>query len=343
MCPDRRGAGVAAKLLILRCVHHPSALLAALVAASGCMALEPSELSPPVEPGPYVPDRVVVPGGPHRVATRFALDLGALVPGPGRLTRTLRAYANTPGATMLAVADAANVAALATLRADLPDALEQRLGAWIDESLTALSRLSVLSIQVAVDEALDDFELESELAFAGDTVTHRLIAIDFAPGGLDHRFVLEASADNVLEATAAVTTAGYGLTIGEHELTVGLGGFAWDAVSANLGELGGIRGTLGAATQCPIVALMVAARCEGGTCVGHLDELTALCERTLDQIAVLGRAEAAELRFAPLGLTGTAGMDDGNQDGVGEGFFGGAWAAELDAGAGAIMMTAPFD
>ncbi len=58
---------------------------------------------------------------------------------------------------------------------------------------------------------------------------------------------------------------------------------------------------------------------------------------------VRARGLGGQLRFASLRLAGTAGMDDSNQDGVGEGFFGGAWAAELDAGAGAIMMTAPFD
>jgi len=307
------------------------------------MALEPSELSPPVEPAPVVPDVVVAPGGPHRVATHFELDLGALVPGPGRLTRTLRDYANAPGATMIAVADAANVAALAALRADLPEALEQQLGAWLDDSVTALSRLSVLSLQLGVDQALEEFELESELAFAGETMTHRLLAIDFTPAGLEQRFELAASGADVLEATAAITTAGYGLTIGRHTLAVRVGGFAWDAVSANLAEVGGIRGTLGAATQCSAVALTVAARCAGGTCVGHVGELTELCERALDQIAARGRAEAAALRFVTLVLAGHAGMDDRNRDGVSEGFFGGAWAAELDAGAGAIMMTAPFD
>jgi len=337
MCADRRRAGVAGNLLDVRSVHR----IALLVVAAGCVTREPSELSPYVEPPPFVPDVVVSPGGPHRVTTHFELDVEELVAQPATLTRTLSAFAAAPGATMLTVA--ADSAPLVVLRADLPDALEQRLAGWIDEAVHPLSRLSVLSIEWSVDASFDTFDVESELAFDAGTMTHRLIAVDFTPGGLEQRFELVGAAGDVLEATAPITTAGYGLRIGEHELVVGIGEFAWDAVSANLVEMGGVRGTLGAAMQCSIVALSVATRCDAGTCVGHLGELTQLCEQALDEIVIRGRAEAAAFRFVTLGLEGTAGMDDRNKDGVGEGLFGGTWTLELDAGAGAITTTASFD
>lgn len=339
MCPDRRRSGVAAKLLPVPSVHY----LVLLLVASGCVIREPSEISPPVEPPPFVPDPVVAPGGPYRVATHFELEVDALVPQSATLTETLHAYGNAPGATMIAVADADGAAPLATLRADLPDALEQRLAGWIDESINPLSRLAVLSIEWSVGNTFETFDLDSELAFEGNTATHRLIAVDFTPSGIEQRFEIVGSPDDVLEATATITTAGYGLTIGEHELAVGIGGLAWDAVSANLVEMSGIRGTLGAATQCSIVALMVATKCDGGTCVGHVGELNQLCEQALDGIATRGRAEAAAFRFDTLGLKGTAGMDDSNRDGVGEGLFAGTWKVALDSGAGTITTTAKFD
>jgi len=328
---------VARKLLPLATVHH---LAAVLMFASACTTMEASELSPPVEPPPLVEDVIVAPGGPHRVMTHFELDLPSLV--PGGLTETLTAYANIPGATMLRAADTANVPALATLRADLPDAIEQRLAGWIDEAINPLARLSVLSIEYGVEQSLEEFDLESELAFEGDTVTHRLLAVDFTPAGFEHRFELAPVDDEVHSATAAITTSNYTLTIGDHQLAVGIGGYAWDAVDANMAENGGIRGTLGALTQCPFVALMVAAKCDGSTCVGHYDQLEELCERALDQMVVQGRAEASTLRFVKLGLKGLAGMSDSNKDGVGESIAG-WWTTKLNAGLGTVTSMATFE
>ncbi len=330
---------MAGNLLLFAPVHS---LAAVVLLASACTTLEPSELSPPVEPPPLIEDVIVAPGGPHRVMTHFDLDLDALAPG-ARLTETLTAYANLPGATMLAAADEANVPALATLRADLPDAIEQRLAGWIDESISPLARLSVLSIEYAVERSLAEFDLQSELAFFGDTVTHRLLAIDFTPAGFELRFAIEPVEGEVHSTTAPIMTSNYSLTIGDHELSVGVGGFAWDAVDANMAEMGGLRGVVGALTQCPIVALMVAAKCDGSTCVGHVDQLQELCERALDQMVVQGRAEASNLTFVTLGLEGHAGMNDSNKDGVGESLFGGRWTLKLDTGFATVTSMTTFE
>lgn len=313
------------------------ALTAVLVLAAGCTTLEPPELSPDVEPPPLVPDVVVAPGGPHRIATLFDLDPGDLVAEPAALTRTLLDYANAPGATMLAAAAEADSAALATLRANLSDAQEQQLAGWIDEAFNPLGRLLIVSVEWSVGEALETFELESELVFTGGNVTHTVLAIDFTRSGLEQRFELTAGEDDIYEATALITTAGYGLTIGEHELAVPVGGFAWDAVSQKFASAGGIRGSLAAATQCAFIALSVA------TQIGHAFEVNELCERALDQLAVRSRAEAAAFRFESLLLKGTVGMNDSDRDGVGEGLFGGEWKAEIDAGAGAVAVTARFE
>jgi len=317
-------------------------LAAILLLASACTTQEPVELSPPVEPPPLVEDVIVAPGGPHRVMTHFELDLDSLAPGAG-LTETLTAYANLPGATLLAAADEANVPALATLRADLPDATEQRLAAWIDEAISPLARLSVLSTEYVVQHALGEFDLQSELAFDSETVTHSLLAIDFTPAGFEHRFDIVPVAGEIHSATAPITTSNYSLTIGDHQLAVGIGGFAWDAVDANMAEMGGIRGLLGALTQCPVVALMVSTKCDGNACVGHFDQLQELCERALDQMVVAGRAEASNLKFVKLGLKGSAGMNDSNKDGVGEGLFAGRWTTKLNAGLGTVTSMATFE
>lgn len=337
MCLDRRRSGVATMLLQVTAVHR----VALLLIASGCVIREPSELSPYVEPPPLVPDVVVAPGGPHRVATHFELEVDDLVTERAMLTQTVAAFASTPGATMLALTEGS--APLAVLRADLPSALEQRLAGWIDEAVGPLSRIPALTIQWTLGASFDTFDVESELVFDAGTVRHRLVAVAFTPGGLDHRFELTDSTDNVLEATAATTTAGYSLTFDEHELAFGTGEMTWDAVDANLSERGGIRGTLGAGTQCSIVAALVATKCDGGACVGHLDELTQLCEQTLDEVVVRGRAEAAAFRFTTLRIHGQVGMNDTNGDGVSESLFGGEWDAWLLTDAGAITTTIDFD
>ncbi len=337
MSMKRRCSAVATMLLHVTSVHR----IALLLVASGCVTREPSELSPYVEPPPLVPEIVVAPGGPHRVATHFELEIDDLVTERAMLTQTVAAFASSPGATMLALTE--DSASLAVLRADLPTALEQRLAGWIDEAVGPLSRIPTLTVQWTLGASFDTFDVESELVFEAGTVRHRLIAVDFTPGGLDYRVELADSSDDVLEATAAITTAGYGLTIDEHELAFGTGELTWDAVDAKLSGMGGIRGSLGAGTQCSTVALMVTTKCDGGACVGHVGELTQLCEQALDELVVRGRAEAAAFRFTTIRLQGQVGMNDADRDGVSEALFGGEWKAWLLTDAGAITTKIDFE
>ena len=309
---------------------------------AGCVTAEPLPPSPDVEPPPYVPEWEVAPAGTYRLTTSFEVSPDDLVADPAALTGSLLGYANHPGATLIAAGDATDDPALAVLRADLPGALLSALPGWIDEAVSPQGRLVVLGLEYGVRGSMNKFDLESELVVQGGIARHHLVAIEFP--AYTQRFELGGEPGEALEGMPAITTAGWGLELGDHALATGVGAYAWDAVDAQSASLGGIRGALGTATQCSIVALSVATKCSGASCVGHVGELQQLCERGLDQIAVAGRDEASALRFTTLRLqSGHVGMLDDDKDHVADGLFGGVWTAEVHADAGTVELSPTFE
>ncbi|MBA3538450.1 MAG: hypothetical protein H0T79_02375, partial [Deltaproteobacteria bacterium] len=80
-----------------------------------------------------------------------------------------------------------------------------------------------------------------------------------------------------------------------------------------------------------------------GYCVGHQAELTAICERGVDEIVARVRAKITALRFDALHLAaGTALLVDANGDGDIEQLAQGVWTAELNAGQGLRPVPATF-
>jgi hypothetical protein len=316
-------------------------LLALSLLVTGCVADPAFTPSPTVDPAPYVPPWEITPAGTYRVTTSFDVARGDLVADPGALTRTLDAYASHPGLTMLSSAAVTNDPALAVLHADLPGSLQAGLEGWIDEAVNPTGRLAILGIAYSVKLSFEKFEVESELVINRGIARHHLIAIDFP--AYQKRFELGGEPGEVIEGMPAITADGNSLGLGEHALAMGIGAYAWDSVDAQMADLGGIRGGLGTATQCTYVALEVATKCIGNSCVGHLGELQQLCERALDHVVDVGRDEASAFRFTSLRLRGSAGMLDANEDHVMDGLFGGAWKAEATSGGKAIELAPRFE
>ncbi len=333
MCPDRRSFPAAPKLLPQVPVRH----VAVLMLLVGCTTSDPFEPGPQLDPPGTLPTVFIAPKGSYDVTTTFELSVDALVSSPSTLTRSLRAYANSPGQAILAATDTSALDGL-------PFALRANLSTWIDEAVSPLARLGVLGIERGVSSSMDKFTLDSVLVFTNGIARHHLVSIDFTPSGVKSRFDLGAETDEHLEAMPATSTYGNGLEIGEHTLAFGVGAYAWDAIDESLAENGGIRGLLGAATQCTIVALSVATRCSGGACVGHADELEQICERGLDAIAATGRTEAGAFKMRTVHFQrGTAGMADDDHDEVADSLFGGQWTAEVSAGGATVATQMRFD
>jgi hypothetical protein len=324
--------------------------IASLVLMTGCVidhlpdGGDDTQPTPPTQPPP-APQPVA--SGTYDVRTELDLTIEAVLPEPAYdVVVTLRNFSTAPAHTLLDLAEQAGVPAVGTIRDALPSALESRLEGWIDDEIAKIEIDGVPVTQVAGDiaalaeTALTTFALDSELTVNGATATHTLTSIDLTPAGIETVIVLEALPSDVISATATCTTKSGKLTLGEHGFGLAYGQYIWNAVDA---KLGGIRTKLGTAVNCPALAARVASKCLLGVCVGHATELTAICERGLDEVVARAEAKVAALRFEALKLAaGTATLVDANKDGNAEQLAAGVWTAELNAGQGLRPVPGTF-
>lgn len=303
--------------------------------------------TPPSEPDPLVPPAVPLPvwtmatDGVFFPWTELTLH-GQLLPDANGTAPTLRAYAEAPGTTLLALADAAELPVLATLRAQLPPAAAAQLDRWFDEAIgmNVLGRLAILGIAETLELTPYRVVVESELAIDGRIVTHRPTAIYFEPDTLEERHAIAIDADAIaqLQTTATITPTPHGgrLDLAPRGFDVPLGELRW----RNLDDRSDLRATIGGLTGCPLVAATVAGAC-GATCLGQLDELATLCERGLDLVLAQTHQEQAAIRLRLAGGVITPLDRDGDE--IAD-ELAGRWTAELDPGAGGdpTPVTATF-
>lgn len=302
--------------------------------------------------GSGTPPAAPVASGPYQVRSNIEITIEALLPEPAaNLVETMRDFSVNPAHTLITLADEAGVPAVGTLRAALPDYLEAKVEGWINDEINKLS-INGLTIQQLAAQAvtlaetsLTQVDLESELTIDAGTATHRLVAVDLTPTGLDAKLALGAFPGEITTQTTTARTSGATLLVGEQLFSVAYGEYAWHAIDAQVtAEYGGnIRATLGAAVNCPLIAARVANKCVLGVCVGHAADLTAICERGLDEVVDRAHAKLATFRFDALHLAaGTATMVDANHDRLAEGLTGGVWTAEINAGQGLRHAPATF-
>ena len=315
--------------------------LTALLATSACAMHAPGTSGDDGDSTVPTP----VASGAYQVTSTVEITIEALLPEPAAtLVETMRDFSENPGQTLFDAAESAGVPAVGTVRSALPTALEDKLEGWINAEVAKMSVDGVPVTQFAAtivayaETSLSTVAVESELTIAGGTATHRLTTLDLTPAGLDIRLALDAVPADIVTATApAITTRGT-LTIGEHLFAVSYGEYAWQALEAKItADTGdGIRATLGAAVNCPLVAARVAANCVLGVCVGHTAELTSICERGLDEVVDRAHAKLATFRFDVFHLeAGTAAVSaHGLTDGI--------WTAEINAGQGLRHTPATF-
>lgn len=290
--------------------------------------------------------------GTYEVRSQIDLTVELLLPTPAAdMVETLRDFSTDPARTLFDLAEDAGVPAVGTIRDALPSILEDKLYGWIDGELAGLAIDGVPVTQVAggvaslAETAFSLFAIDSELAIDGDSSTHTLTAIDLSPAGIARSYALAQLPGVLTTASPTCSTTAGTLSIGDHTYGLPYGEIAWKAVNDEMIVDHGvdIRGALGAAIDCPALAQRVASKCVYSYCVGHAADLTAICERGLDEVVERAHAKVAAMRIDVLHLAaGTATLGDANHDGLTETLDGGVWTAELDAGLGLRHVPATF-
>ncbi|MDX2093615.1 MAG: hypothetical protein SFX73_37595 [Kofleriaceae bacterium] len=337
--------------------HHLFAsLLVSSLSLTGCVlhhqeggdgGMDGSHLGSTTPPSP-----TPVASGPYVVTSNIEITIEALLPEPAaNLVSTARDFSVDPAHTLITLAEDAGVPAVGTLRDVLPDVVESKLEGWLNDEIgrMTINGLTIPELAAEVvalaETALTQVNVQSELAIAGGTATHRLTALDLRPTGLASVLPLGNLPGEVTTATTTVRTTGTTLSIGDHSYSVAYGEYAWQALEAKfVADYGAsIRDTLGSAVNCPLVAQRVASKCVFSVCVGHAAELTSLCERGLDEVVERAHAKLATFTFDALRFeAGTATLVDADGDLVAEQLTGGVWTAEINAGQGLRHAPATF-
>lgn len=307
----------------------------AFLAATGCAATDPTTEPVATEPEQTEQPEPVRPvaSGTYQVRSTIDLTVEAVLPDQAAgYVATLRDFEANPAQTLFDLAESAGVPAVGEIRAALPSYVEDKLEGWINAEINKLPVVALAGDVVAIAEtAITQFALDSKLTIDASTATHTLTGIDFAPAGLTARFDLSAA--NIAQL-ATCTTTNATLSIGDHVYGLPYGEYVWDAIEAQYG--GRVRAALGAAIDCTAVAEVVASKCYWGACVGHATELTAICEKGLDEAVARAQAKVEELRFDALhfaagtATVGTNALTDG------------VWTAEINAGMGLRPVPATF-
>lgn len=314
--------------------------------------------TPAPEPAPSVPL-----AGTYQVTTRFELPAADVAPGPlGDALGVVHGLAVNPGGALLDLAESAGVPAVEELRLVLPSSLEERLEGWITEHLeivtvdgtSPLSR--VAELDALIRSVLLEWELRSTLDLpAGGAGTHAPVALAFAgPAGPT---VIPVSATAPVTAAAGVTAtvswpggAAHAAVV-DHAMGVPFGHYALEAAEILLEARYGTadpRAVLGGLVDCGAVGADVASRCVGLVCVGHAEEVQAVCEGGLDAAADQLVARVLALDYEAIRLDdGAAAAEEAAVDlaaGVARAgrLAGGVWAATVDLGEGPIPAVATF-
>lgn len=325
-------------------------VLACLLA--GCVASSSngtSDTDPEPEPQPQ-PQPVA--SGTYQVRSDLDLTIEAVLPETAAgYVSTLRDFATNPTETLFDLAEAAGVPAVAEIRSALPDAVENKLEGWMNGEIEKLTIGGVPVPQVAgtiaslAETALTRFALESELSIAGTTATHTLKTLDLTPAGLNVVVSITALPDDVIAATTTCSTAQGALALGDHAFALRYGEYMWTAIDHAVTQRYGtdLRGVIGGTVNCPALAQAVAAKCYFGVCVGHAAQLTAICNKGVDEVVERMHDKVAAMRFDALHVaSGRAALVDADQDGDAEALAAGTWDAEINVGLGLRRVPATF-
>lgn len=276
--------------------------------------------------------------GAYDVHSSIDLTVELALPQTGaNVVVTLRDFSTNPAQTLMGLAAEAGVPAID----DLPSYVQDKLEGWINGEIAKLTLNGTPITQVAgsiaglAETSLAKMELDSKLDIAANT--HTLTHVDLP--AFDTSFEIA-----VTQSATCSSTAG-ALSIGDHTYGLEYGEYIWKAMNEQMVATYGVdlRGALGAAMNCPALAETISNKCVWGYCVGHKEQLVAICEAGLDEVVERVHEKLAEERFDAVHfISGTATLVDADKDGVAEALSAGTWNAELNAGQGLRHVPATF-
>jgi hypothetical protein len=265
------------------------------------------------------------------------------VPIPAAVTAAtahLRAFSAKPADTLLAIASSASSVDLAKLYAELPLTLTSRLRGWIDIEIDKVKVAAVpmrtYASEVAgfAETALTRYTVDSELSFTPLQTDHSLRALRFRLAGLDVVVPIGGLKADAIGQTPAVAVAELGVvTFGDHSFGLAFGSHAWHAVNLASTQQyqADVVTALTHSINCQLLGQTVAARCYSGVCVGHQAQLTAVCEKSLQQLASELSTNVTAQSYDELHIvSGTARLLDSTNDGLAERIEG-TWDVEIPA------------
>jgi len=317
--------------------------------------------------GAVAPDPIA---GQYEIVTTYDVSSSPLLPGViGGSLSALTSLSEDPAGTFIAVLDQANLPVLDQLLAVLPDLLVDQLAGFINDFVFDRLIDGIPATQVMTDLIADlagiltQFEVVSALELSPmdadgvSTGTHRLSGVRFGWRGDSLLVDTPALLDELTIARDVAGSATFGggdgvLELGDHAFHLPLGDFAVIGIDLAVQQTFGVedlRAALGAVVDCPGLAESVATRCIGPICVGHRDEVQAVCESGLDLVVAqieerITSIDFTEMRFSQGdAVLRDAGEDGGAQDGLVDRIESGNWQCTVEVdGVGAVPLPSPF-
>lgn len=299
-----------------------------------------SGLGTPENPVPQGADQ-----GPYAVRTMMDFTVEQVLPPQAHLVVvTLRAFAENPARTLIAVADQYGVSALEDLYNVIPSVLRDRFEGWVNDEIAKLriagKTVPQYAAQVAglAETALTKFAIDSDWAISPTQTTHSLTGIDLSPAGINVSVAITGLANDILTQHPTITVAeGGAFSVSEQTFGLLIGEYMWQGVNAGVTNIFGsdIRTSLGKAVNCSTIAANIADKCVLGVCVGHESMIEDICTSSLDAMV-----EEIHSRFAALDLeafhmiSGSARLVDDDSDGVADRIVDGVWDSEMNIGLG---------
>jgi hypothetical protein len=301
--------------------------------------------------------------GAFSVASDFQVHATAATPGAlGGTLQLMHGLVEDPGTAILDFAEDAGVSELSTLRSVLPDALESKLTGWMNSYIktAAANGVSPYDRLVWLDNTIQalllTWVLQSRLELPLATLgTHTPVSLIFTSPAGPMSYPIDATALVTPGVGVSATVSWPGgpdgaavATISDHFMGFPFGRYALPALDAILLAEYGVP-TVGAylsdAIGCSGMADSVGSRCVSILCVGHEDELLAICEGGLSEAEkqieaqILG-IDYKAIRFQNGTATAVGVSISRPQDATS--MQNGVWNTSVDFGNGPEPATATF-
>jgi hypothetical protein len=288
----------------------------------------------------------------YRIDSTVALGATAALPAQARESlQALSSLRENPARTIFDLLEQAGVPAVEDLRGALPDILEAKVEGWIN-AYVAGARVGDAPVTALLDETRSDilaflvsFQLVSTLDLPatgelGDAAgQHVCEAVVFFADGQRIEVPVPQSVGNVTGATVDTRVDGGHLLLGDHSFGLPFGQAAIVGVDRLVALRFGaatLRDALGDLVRCDALADSVASRCVGFVCVGHEDELFALCEMGLDKVVDDVHRRLAALDFKAVHFVSGEALRKGQR------LYDGTWELAVDLGQGESPADASF-